>query len=320
MNQNSFLKYIQQIISEKENLDLKSNAIRLLNGECDGLEGFTLDRFDQHYQIQVFQTQAKKQVKWLVEFLQNHEECLYLIEKDRTSKSGASLESFEKKIHKTQGDSKTQVFEGSAKIQVDLEDTVNPGLFLDMRSNRLKVASFCKDQKVFNGFSYTCTFGLHARLKGAEWVANVDISKKILEKGKRNYHLSGVGEKPDFIQMDTLEYMDFCLKKNRKFGVLILDPPTFSRYKGKKFHVWRDFQTLFEKGLALLEQEGHFFFSMNCSEVSQKSFDDKVRELSSKNKVEAKTLWRVKQAQDFSSSNLTQYSHLVGAFFKIKKL
>ena len=57
----------------------------------------------------------------------------------------------------------TIVEEHGIKFEVNLNDGLNCGLFLDMRQNRRMVGQACKDKKVLNCFSYTCSFGVHAR-------------------------------------------------------------------------------------------------------------------------------------------------------------
>ncbi len=87
---------------------------------------------------------------------------------------------------------RTMVEEHGIKFEVNLNDGLNCGLFLDMRQNRWMVGQACKGKKVLNCFSYTCSFGVHARAGGAREVINTDISRKILERGKNNYQLNAL--------------------------------------------------------------------------------------------------------------------------------
>ncbi len=320
MKKNQFLKSVQNCIQEKRALCLNSNALRLINGTADGFTGFTLDQYNEHFQIQIFSETAAESVEWLTNYLLKSKGVKYLIVKERVEKSGKSLENFSGNVCTPNVSSITEVYEGECCFEVDLLDTVNPGLFLDMRENRLRVSQDVRGKKIFNGFSYTCSFGAHCRKNGADWVANVDISKKILARGLHNYKLSGLENMKDFIQADTLEYMQFCSKKNRTFDMIILDPPTFSRFEKKRFHVWKDFPKLFEMSLAILKENGNFLFSTNCSDVSKLKLKNKIRELATLHNKKVKLLWEVNQAVDFSSASEVNSSHLVGYFMEIQTI
>jgi 23S rRNA (cytosine1962-C5)-methyltransferase len=86
----------------------------------------------------------------------------------------------------------TIVEEHGIKFKVNLNDGLNCGLFLDMRRNRWMVGRASQHAKVLICFSYTCSFGVHARVGGAREVINTDISRKILERGKNNYQLNAL--------------------------------------------------------------------------------------------------------------------------------
>ena len=71
---------------------------------------------------------------------------------------------------------------------------------------------------------------------------SVDLSKKYLEWGRRNFALNGLDPAPhDFLYGDVFDWLRRLGKKERRFDVIILDPPTFSRSKsGEVFRVERD--------------------------------------------------------------------------------
>jgi len=82
-------------------------------------------------------------------------------------------------------ESKTIVQETWLEIEVDLNDGLNCGLFLDMRTNRVLVGKHCKNQKVLNCFAYSCFFWCSCqspKVPGRSF--NIDISRKVLERAK----------------------------------------------------------------------------------------------------------------------------------------
>ena len=61
---------------------------------------------------------------------------------------------------------------------------------------------------------------------------SLDLSKKYLEWGKRNFVLNDLDPaQHDFIYGDAFDWMRRLGKKNRAFDIIVLDPPTFSQSK-----------------------------------------------------------------------------------------
>ena len=82
-----------------------------------------------------------------------------------------------------------------------------------------------------NCFAYTCGFSVCAAKAGAR-TTSLDLSKKYLEWGKRNFALNGLDPAAhDFIYGDTFDWLRRLAKKGRAFDAVVLDPPTFSQSK-----------------------------------------------------------------------------------------
>ena len=80
-------------------------------------------------------------------------------------------------------------------------------------------------------------FRLHLRIfrsrgESRAKTTSLDLSKKYLDWGKRNFALNGIDAPAhDFIFGDTFDWLRRFAKKNRAFDCIILDPPTFSQSK-----------------------------------------------------------------------------------------
>ncbi len=152
---------------------------------------------------------------------------------------------------------------------VDFGSGYSAGLFLDQRHNRSFVRQLGA-KTLLNCFAYTCSFSVVAAAAGGKTL-NVDISKKSLTRGRKNFALNGLpltGHR--FIDEDVMEYLPRLARKGEKFDVIILDPPTFSRSKiGKAFQVERDFETLLLAALELTERESRILLSTNCGTLNK---------------------------------------------------
>src|SRR3989344_4379960 len=266
---------LKRAFSFRETLGLDTNAMRLVNSRGDGLEGLLIDRFNKHFVAYILDARWLPHQKMISDALAEHFEVSYLAFKDRTVSDTRSASRISGDVRIGAGNSKTIVEENGLRFHVDLNDHLNQGLFLDMRKNRKLVASYTKDRSVLNCFAYTCSFGVYCRKAGASRVTNVDISEKFLQKGKENYRLNQLHEgRSEFVSEHAVHYLDRVAKRNNFFDIIILDPPSFSRFKGTVFSVKKDMPLLIEKAFRALTPEGMLFVSTNLSSISRPQIEE----------------------------------------------
>ncbi|MDA3797486.1 MAG: class I SAM-dependent methyltransferase [Kiritimatiellae bacterium] len=293
---------------------INSNTYRFFNGIGDGLSGITLDKFDKHYVMQIFNKDLEKRAEYLgIKFLS----CIdaqYFIIKLRSSSDGLSLGHTQMIVLKDEpSSSETVVTENGRKFFIDCNDAVNNGLFLDMRDNRKKVTDGLRDgSTMLNCFSYTCSFGVYAATNGCKTV-NVDVSRKILDWGKKNYELNGLDDdEHQFVQSDVLEYLDKALAAGEKFSCVVMDPPSFSRNKKSHFSAKDSFYTLIKKSLLLLEPNGTIFVSTNNSALSHDFLHSCLVRAAGDTQRKILAFNKVGQGKDFRGSGKVRESSLCG--------
>jgi 23S rRNA (cytosine1962-C5)-methyltransferase len=131
--------------------------------------------------------------------------------------------------------------------------------------------------EVLNTFAYTCGFSVCAAKAGAR-TTNLDLSRKYLEWGKRNFELNRVNSaEHDFIYGDVFDWLRRLAKKQRTFDVILLDPPTFSQSKESGiFRAEKDYGKLIAQALPLLKQSGVLFASTNAADWAAEDFLETV--------------------------------------------
>jgi 23S rRNA (cytosine1962-C5)-methyltransferase len=93
------------------------------------------------------------------------------------------------------------------------------------------------DADVLNLFGYTGVGTLQLSDAGARLV-HVDASKKSVEQGKENAHLSGLDDRPiRWIVDDASKFTAREVRRGRRYDGILLDPPKFGR--GPTGEVWR---------------------------------------------------------------------------------
>ncbi|MCU7923212.1 MAG: class I SAM-dependent methyltransferase [Candidatus Thiodiazotropha sp. (ex Dulcina madagascariensis)] len=163
-------------------------------------------------------------------------------------------------------DRPTQVHEGGLRFEVDLHSYLDTGLFLDHRNTRATVRERSAGRRMLNLFAYTGSFSIYAAAGGALATTSVDLSNTYQAWCGRNLALNGFsGTEHELVREDVFTYLERALRERRLFGVIVLDPPSFSNSKKMldTLDVQRDHQRLIEACLQLLTPTGELFFSTN---------------------------------------------------------
>lgn len=147
---------------------------------------------------------------------------------------------------------------------------LSPGLFLDQKLNRDWLQTAARDKTVLNLFAYTGGFGLAAAKGQAASVLNVDTSKNTLAWAKENATVNNL--QMDYYAMDAREFLKRCRKQDRKFDLIICDPPSFARSKKGIWKIEKDLPDLIRLILPVLTPAGVAFLSTNFEGWSEPRF------------------------------------------------
>ena len=156
-------------------------------------------------------------------------------------------------------------------VSVDLISSQNTGLFFDMRNSRNRLLDYYSGfESVLNLFSYTCVFSLHALKNKVKRAVNVDISNPVLKRGMNNYVLNGIEPNSrDFIKGRSVDLIKYFRKKNMRFSLSIIDPPTFARSQKGKFSAEKDFVLHLEMLAGISD---YVFSSVNTRRIGRDEF------------------------------------------------
>ncbi|MFG1482663.1 class I SAM-dependent methyltransferase [Halobacteriovorax sp. HFRX-2_2] len=185
---------------------------------------------------------------------------------------------------KSKGETPLVSQEGELKFKLLLNKYIDTGLFLDHRPLRQLLAKEkFSGKSVLNLFCYTGSLSVASAYAGAT-VTSVDMSNTYLDWAKENFKLNELDiNKNSFIREDVLKYLnDEAQKQEKKYDVIILDPPSMSKSKKMDvvFDVQKDHEMLVEHCSKLLNDGGVLYFSNNLrsfklSESVQQSFEVK---------------------------------------------
>jgi 23S rRNA (cytosine1962-C5)-methyltransferase len=158
------------------------------------------------------------------------------------------------------------VHEGGRSFQVNLEAYLDTGLFLDHRNTRAMVGEEARGKRFLNLFCYTASFTVYAATGGAATSVSVDLSNTYLDWARRNFALNGVDRSSNALERaDVLQWLQDAAREQRRFDLIVLDPPAFSTSKSMSgtLDVQRDHPMLLECCTRLLDAGGVLYFSTN---------------------------------------------------------
>lgn len=156
-----------------------------------------------------------------------------------------------------------EVKEYQSLFLVNLADYLDTGLFLDHRPVRRMISEMAKAKHFLNLFCYTATASVQAAMSGAKSTTSVDLSPTYTEWAQKNFALNGLNDyKNQVVQDDCFAW----LKQNeKKFDLILLDPPTFSNSKrtNSTLDIQRDHVALIKLAMRSLTPNGLLIFSNN---------------------------------------------------------
>lgn len=183
---------------------------------------------------------------------------------------GQGVGGLEQKTLESQNISNWIAQEEGVKYQLKLNSGFSPGLFLDQRENRLWIKKTAANKKVLNLFSYTSGFSVNAALAPASQVTSVDVSKKFLDWSRENFVLNELDpSKFEFFSQDTVLFLKGSLKRNRKWDLIICDPPSFGRAQDSVWKLESHLPELAELLFNCLEPKGKILFTCNLEKRSR---------------------------------------------------
>lgn len=287
-----------------------TDAVRVFNGIGDGFGGITIDYYANNYVVSFYSEGTYKYRNQIFSSLSKYEYTA-LYEKKRFSETGNYIESDD--FVKGEELSPIIVKEYDLQFPLYLNDGAMVGMFLDQREVRRRVTNkYAKNKTVLNTFSYTGAFSLAAALGGASKTTSVDLAKRSLEKTREVFEVNNIDWRDhDIHVMDVFEYFRYANKKNLKFDLVILDPPSYAKSKKYRFSAAKNYSELMQSAIKLTEDKGTIIASTNCANFDMKKFKKFIDEAFKRENKKYRILEQYSLPEDFViSKNYSEADYL----------
>jgi 23S rRNA (cytosine1962-C5)-methyltransferase len=325
-----------------------TDSFRLIHGASDGWPGWYVERFGDFLLSQSEAELTESQRRWVATL--PGVKAIYQKLLNRQVRRTNFAQASPKLIGGEAAPDRFTIRENGVKYELSFNEGYSVGLFLDQRDNRRRLLTghvaagfplfvgqasrlspFLPEPKsrtdgdrrdacptMLNCFAYSCGFSVCGALSGAR-MTSLDLSKKYLEWGRRNFALNGLDPaEHDFIYGDAFDWLKRLAKKQRAFDVVLLDPPTFSQSKTSGvFRAEKDYGKLVAAALPVLNPGGVLFASTNAAEWPPEDVLGRIGEVIEKAGREIVQRHYVPQPPDFPVSR-AEPAHLKTVWLRVK--
>ncbi|MGD9909304.1 MAG: class I SAM-dependent rRNA methyltransferase [Candidatus Izemoplasmatales bacterium] len=257
-----FFKLLNEANERRLELGFSSHY-RAFFGEADFIPGLIVDKYGDYLSIQVLSLGVEERKEMFVRLLTQIFCPLGIYERSDVSvRVKEGLSEFKGVLYGTVPDEITVVEQG-LKIQIDIKNGQKTGAFLDQSENHFLVKKYAKGKVVLDSFSHIGQFALHAKMAGASHVEAVDLSSAACERIKANAKLNNLDI--DVINANVFDYLRNQFAEGKKYDVVILDPPAFTKNKDKLENAYRGYKEINIQAMKLIEKGG-ILITASCSQ------------------------------------------------------
>ena len=305
-----FMKKIKNAVAYRKDFyeDAKNDittAFRVFNGEGDGIGGITIDYFHGYYMITWYSLGIYAFKDMFVNALKNSVDCKGIYEKKRFDTKGQYVENKSDFVYGEIAPTPLIVKENNVNFAVYLDDGAMTGIFLDQKEVRKTIRDkYAKGKTVLNAFSYTGAFSIYAVLGGALKTTSVDLAKRSFPKTSEQFEVNNINSKSqEIIVDDVFNYFKYAVKKQYKFDMVVLDPPSFARTKKMTFSVSKDYVRLLKEAISITNKNGIIVASTNSANFGMMKFRQFIEQAFKELKTRFEILETYSLPKDFKVCN-----------------
>jgi len=283
------------------------DAGRLVFSEADGLPGLILDRYGDVLVLQTLTLgmahHAARLAGLALETVGGR--AVYC----RVDPAAAAIEGIQEAAGWLAGDPSAAGAPGSVPLEVEIREGPcqfrvavaqghKTGFYLDQRENRAAVAAHAGGREVLDAFAYTGAFGCWALRGGAAGVLGLEASPDACARARAHAEANGAAGRFAVTAANAFDALRRLARDGRRFDLVILDPPSFTRRKTAVDAALRGYKEINLRALACL-RPGGLLATFSCSHhVTPALFEDVCRAAAADVGRAVRLRARYAQAQD----------------------
>jgi 23S rRNA (cytosine1962-C5)-methyltransferase len=255
-----FHRRISQAIQYRARRGVNAEAARLVWSESDGIPGVIIDRYGAHIVLQTLTFAMDQRRDLIVAAIQELLKPESIIERnDAPIRKAEGLESRVSVLAGTAPEPFWQKI-GGLEFEVDLMRGQKTGFYLDQVDSYAGVAAHAAGRSVLDCFANQGAFALACAKAGAAHSRAVEISADACAQIRRNAEHNQLSvEVTEQNVFDFLKLADTAALNtgdSARYDLIILDPPSFTKSKGKLDDAMRGYKEIHLRALKLLTNDG----------------------------------------------------------------
>jgi len=285
--QGDFYEYVFKCLTDamalREEVYPRRKSFRLAFSESDFLPGLIIDKYNDTFVLQVYSYGMQKNIDTIVEVLKTEFEAENIFTLNDTY--FRVLEGLEVKDEVYLGSIGEEVIDdGKVKFRVKFDTAQKTGFYFDQCDNREFVEKLVTGKSVLDAFCNSGGFGLHAAYAGASEVTFVDISQNEVDNAKYNFEQNGFSTPAEYFRFDVFGFLRRCKKEGKKFDVVMIDPPAFTKSKKTVDVAIKGYTKINKLALMIVKDNGYLVTSSCSHHIKRSDFADALRFAATKSK------------------------------------
>jgi len=273
---------------------LVADAYRLCWSEADALPGLVVDRYGPVSVVQCLTLGMSGVHEWIEAALGRMFPDGRVHRQDDAT--AARLEGFEPR--QDPPDAELVITEGDCRFAVTPGAGHKTGLYLDQVVNRRLVARHATGRRILDAFCYSGAFACHLLRAGATHALLLDSSADALALARRNLELNGMAGQAELREGNAFDVLRELEAAGERFGVIVLDPPPFTRRKDAVEAAARGYKEINLRALRLLEPSG-VLATFSCSHhITPALFEEICRDAAGDAGIHPRYLQTLSQSPD----------------------
>jgi 23S rRNA (cytosine1962-C5)-methyltransferase len=270
-------------VERRAPLATRSDAIRLVHGESDGIPAVVVDRFADTLVVSSYAAGADALARYVAHALRGSPDG----REPANSIIGPAHHVVLRPAHLRHGPAEpartmrgsppdvVRITEDGLALAVDLATGQKTGTYLDLRGLRHEVAAApLAGARVLNLFAYSGMLGRAAEVAGAQAIVQVDTSEKALAFAAA-HHVDDPG-KHSFVVADIFTWLPTL--RDPPFDLVIVDPPSMTSKATQVPAVLAAYRKLYRAAARLVAPGGSLVAACCTSRISRSVFHQTVRE------------------------------------------
>jgi 23S rRNA (cytosine1962-C5)-methyltransferase len=282
-----FKRRIALALEYRSRHGLARHVGRIVWSESDGLPGVVIDRYGDDLVLQTLTLAMDRRKGLIVDALSELLSPRTVVERnDSPIRKAEGMELLTGILHGPEP-TPQRIKCGQVEFEIDLMHGQKTGFYLDQLENYEAVARHATGRTVLDCFSNQGAFALHCARAGAKQVTAVDVSGEATALCRRNAQSNGL--EVGAIEENVFDYLNQRERSGDKFDLIILDPPSFTKSKGRIHDALRGYKEIHLRALKLLNPSGMLATFCCSHHMSRELFENVVNEAT----VDAKRTLRV---------------------------